>query len=122
MTLEEKMQQWAKIRAKIDGLKLAIAPLEEEIKTAVLISGDTVEAKARPLVSEVIVQAKYSKGRGSYNWENIAVRLKPDQEIIDKHSKVTVSWLKVCQAVGYSDELKGQHYTPGTPSVSLKLL
>lgn len=65
--------------------------------------------------------ARYSKGRGRYDYESIVSELQPDEEIIARHSTVHIDWRKIVVEVGAPKALLEKHYTPGTPTVSLKL-
>lgn len=65
--------------------------------------------------------AVYSDGRGSYDYEAIAKILEPDPELIERHSRVSVDWRKVCEEAGMTEELKEKFYRPGKPYVSLKI-
>ncbi len=47
--------------------------------------------------------------------------LEPDDEVVKRNSKVVVDWRKVCDEAGASDEVKQRFYTPGTPTVSIKI-
>lgn len=106
MNLSEKMNKWEELKAEVDAI-------EDEIKAEVLALAKTQKVGK--------VTATYSAGRGSYDYEQMAMRLEPEQEVIDKNTKPVTDWRKVCEDAGATDELKEKFYKPGTPYVSLKL-
>lgn len=100
------MQVWGEYQKRADELAA-------EIKEEVLALGTTQK------VENVI--ATYNSGRGTYDYQSIAMRLEPDQEIVDANTKPVTDWKKVCEDAGMTEEIKEKFYTPGSPSVSLKL-
>ncbi len=106
MNLAEKLNKWAELQAQADALKseiiIEVMQLRQSIKTDKVI-------------------ATYSDGRGSFDYESMAMSIEPEDEIIRKHSKTVVDWRKVCEESGVTDEVKAKFYTPGTPYVSLKI-
>ena len=106
MNLSEKMERWGQLRAELDTL-------EVEIQSEVL--GLQKTQKVGP------VTATYSGGRGSYNYEAMGLALQPGADLVQGYSKMVVDWRKVCDAVGVDADVRLRYYTPGTPSVSLKL-
>jgi hypothetical protein len=104
--LAEKMERWA-------ALKEAADKLEAEIKEEVMALGKTQKANG--------VTATYSNGRGSYDYESMAMKLEPDTEVVQEHSTVKVNWRAVCEATDGYEDAKEFFYKPGSPYVSVKL-
>lgn len=105
-TLAERMLLWGQ-------LKLQLLEVEEKIKAQVMEVKETQEAGR--------VRAVYSEGRGSYDWKNMADFIVPNEEILSKFTTQSTDWKKVCEATGVPDEIKQNHYSPGKPTVSLKI-
>lgn len=59
--------------------RLRMEAAEKKIKEAVLEQGNSVTLHD--------VEAKYTKGRRSTSWKNVAVACDPPQELIDEHTK-----------------------------------
>ena len=114
------LHSWGMIQGKIDKL------LEEQKPFTELIERLTLEAGVDIPLGYWGVTAKWSAGRGRYDWRAIGGVLEHDRNlsatVIDKHSKVTINWRAACAEVGYPDALAQEHYAPGTPSVRIKLL
>ena len=106
MTLKQKMEQWRDLQTQADALA-------EEIKAEVFELRQTIKADG--------VVATYSKGRGSYDYEALAMSLEPDDYIVERYTVKRVDWRKVVEDIGATDDLKAKFYTPGKPYVSLKL-
>ena len=106
MNLSEKLKQWRDLQEQADALA-------EEIKAEVLELKQTIKGDG--------VVATYGKGRGSYDYESLAMRLEPDDEIVERYSTTKVNWRKVVDELQPPDDLKEKFYTPGKPYVSLKI-
>lgn len=104
--LAEKIERWAKLQVEADILAAEITEevmaLKQTVKTGSAI-------------------ATYSEGRGSYDYEEIAKYIEPDDEVVKRNSKVVVDWRKVCEESGLTEDVKQKFYKPGKPYVSLKL-
>jgi hypothetical protein len=121
MNLAEKLETWQVLRTQIQDL-------EDEIREEVLRLGQS-QRVGRSV-------ARYTKGRGSYDYPSIAKELEaaysqigPDAlakyQAIVKHDTVAttrIDWRKVCEDAGVDDSLKSKHYTAGEPSVSLAIV
>lgn len=107
--LSEAMRRWVE-------LKQEMIELEKVIMPAVLSGEQTVSAWG--------MKAKYSGGRGAYNWQAISVSVAAPQEVIDSKTvtKIVIDWKSVAEAVGYPADVKDANYTPGNPSVTLELV
>ncbi len=107
MNLAERMTRWEELRSEADRL-------ESEIKDEVLLLGKTQTVGN--------VTATYSKGRGTYDYASIVQILEPEQEVVEKHTKVTLDWKAIAEESGMTDEIKERFYTPADKAtVSLKL-
>lgn len=101
--LYSKMSEWKKLKKRLDAL-------EDEIKLEIGDDGETTKFDGvRVLVSS----------KGSYDYEGLAMRLEPDEEVIEKNKKV--DWAKVCEEIGYEEELKKKFYKVGKRSISISL-
>lgn len=107
-TLADKMVRWGALQGET-------AALEAEIRAEVMALQQTQKAGN--------VVATYGQGRGVYDYQAIAATLEPDDNLVERHTKVvtSVDWRGLCGAAGMTDELKARFYTPGAPYVSLKL-
>lgn len=106
MTLAQKLHQWGELKRQLDSL-------EADIQAEVL------ELKQSQSVGDVV--ATYTIGRGSYNYEEIVRKVGASKVIIESHSKYVTDWKAVCEEIYIPPEVKAEYYTPGTPSVRLKL-
>ena len=104
---------------RINELKANQAKLTKQIERETLEFGRDIELSRQ-------VVAKWSAGKGHYDWRAIGGVLEHDRNlsatVIDSHSKVVTNWRAACKEVGYPESLAKEHYTPGTPSVKIKLL
>ena len=130
MTLSEKMRRLAEVSQEIEALTATLLDekrdLEEEVKAEVLVLGQSIAVDN--------VTAKYSKGRGRYDYagayedvmseveevEDVATasQLKDTHiEIIRKFDEKAwcVDWLGKVSA----ENLFKEHYMAGNPSVSI---
>ena len=105
MNLSDMMTRWGQLWQEMDAL-------ERGIKAEVLALQQT--QKVGP------VTVTYDSGRGKYDYVAMAGELRPSTDIVAMYSHTEVDWRKVCDAVGASEELRQKHYTPGTPSVTIK--
>ena len=106
MNLAEKMDEWGILKYRADML-------ERQIKEEVLQLSSSQ--------SVGIVTARYSKGRGSYDYEQIARVVEPNIEIVEKHRKISYDWKSICEESGASKKEMEMFYKEGSPSVTLKL-
>ena len=106
MNLSEKMSRWEQLRREADVL-------ENEIKDEVLALAKTQKVGN--------VTATFSNGRGSYDYEAMAMKIEPDQEIVDRNTKTVTDWRKVCEEASAPEEIRALFYKAGTPYVSVKL-
>lgn len=121
MNLAEKMETWRILHSQ------AVA-LEDEIREEVLQLGKSQR------VGQVL--ARYTSGRGSYDYPKITEAARKAYEAIGPEALakfdetvaaltkkiVTVDHRAICERVGASEDLKAQFYTPGKPSVSLAIV
>jgi hypothetical protein len=111
MNLAEKMSRWADLKAEADKIEFEI---EQEVRAL---------KKPQSLATPVgQVKANYSKGRGTYDYPSLALKLNPPKRVIEEYSQWVTDWKKVCDFVGFTAELKAQFYTEGNPAFSLKLI
>ena len=106
MELTEKMARWEK-------LMLEAELLGEEIKQEVDKLGKNQ--------SYGKVTVKISNGKGSYDYEAMAMREEPDEDQIKECTKEVIDWKALCESCGVSDTTKKLFYTPGKKLVSIKL-
>ena len=106
MTTQEKLATWSNLVRQADALKSEI--LSE------LGEGEEIKIPG--------AKAYTSPGRGTYAYEEMAMRLEPEQEVIYRYTKTVVDWKAVCDEVGYDDELKKKFYTPGKLTKKVELL
>lgn len=124
MKLSEKMKRLAQVSQEIEELTAHLLDekheLEAEIKAEVLELGQSIEVDN--------VKAKYSKGRGRYDWKATVEEAKPpagDLQNRLRYNSVVASFTEVVEKVDYTKiakelELDGKaHYKSGTPSVSI---
>ena len=106
-TLSEKMAALENLTDQVDALK-------KEIEDEVMALGQSQQVGR-------VKATLYPQGRGSWDWENMAKMLEPDEELIDKHTevKVTVKWNKIADELNPPEDFKLKFYTPGTPFVSV---
>ena len=104
--LKEKMAEWRKLQLQADRLA-------DEIKQEVLQLGVTIKTDG--------VVASYSKGRGRYNYQPMVAELRPPTSLIEKFTKPKIDWRKIAEAMQPTDDVKERYYSPGSPSVALKL-
>jgi len=105
-TLKEKLERWRDLQRQADALA-------EEIKAEVMQLQQTIKADG--------VVATYGKGRGSYDYEALAMRLEPDSGIIQRYTITRVDWRKVVDELEPPEDLKMKFYKSGKPYVSLRL-
>lgn len=122
MTLSGKMQRLADIQKEIKELTEHLldekSELESEIKSEVLQLGQTIETDT--------LKAKYSNGRGKYDWEQAVKDKEPDNESEKmKYKSVLSKFTKITKKVDYTKiakelDIDGKdYYTAGNPSVSI---
>jgi hypothetical protein len=107
MELTQKMARWQE-------LILEAETLEKEIAEEVDKLGKNQE------YGRVVV--KISGGKGSYDWEQMAMREEPDEDQIKEHTKSVIDWKALCESCGVSDNTKKLFYTAGKKSISVKLI
>lgn len=112
--LREKM---TRLRDLTDLYGPVVAEMEqlEKIITATLL---TIDEKDVPFVPRLC--PKYSEGRGSYDWEAIALALGVPQPVLDKHTTPSVAWRPACMEVGVPMDIQMENYRPGKRSVKLE--
>ena len=108
-TLAEKMKVY-------EELTDTLASLEKEIKDEVMSLGSSQNVGR-------VKATFYPNGKGSWNWEDMAKSLEPDDELVEKYTevKVTVKWNKLVDELAPPDDFKEKFYTAGTPFVSLSV-
>lgn len=130
MTLSEKMKRLAEVSKEIEALTAHLLDekqeLEAEVKAEVLELGQSIQIES--------VTAKYSKGRGRYDYDaayrETMVGIEEEQDVDvanqlrDKHTEVvrkfdTKSWLIDWLGKRSAESLFAEHYTAGKPSVSI---
>ena len=130
MTLSEKMKRLAEVSQEIEALTTHLLDekrdLESEVKSEVLELGQSIEVEN--------VTAKYSKGRGRYDYagayEDVMSGVEEIEDVAtaiqlkDKHTEIIrkfdekawcIDWLGKVSA----ESLFEEHYTAGNPSVSI---
>ena len=130
MTLSEKMRRLAEVSQEIEALTATLLDekrdLENEIEAEVLELGQSIAVDN--------VTAKYSKGRGGYDYagayEDVMSGVEEMEDVVtasqlkDKHTEIVrkfdekawcIDWLGKVSA----ENLFKQHYTAGSPSVSI---
>lgn len=113
-SLKKKLETWAKLRKEMDKL-------EQSIKSDVLSKKETVRHGG--------AVAKYSNGRGSYDYERAITEKRENGELtksavenaLEVATEVVVDWRRVCQAVGLTLEQGSRYYKPGNPIASIGL-
>lgn len=106
--LQKKIERWQ--RAAREAKQL-----ETEIKK--MMSGNegvTIEVEGARVIFN-------PTGKGTYDYEALAMRLEPDTSVIEEYTASKVDWRGVCQHEGYTDEMLEQHYHPGKPTTTFKL-
>ena len=119
------MSEAIKVTACFDNpSELAHAMLEWEQKREEL---DELESKIKATVMRMEktqtvgrVKAQYTKGRGKYDYAGAGEQV--EKGIVDKYTEIVpettkTDWRAVCKEAGVEVP-----YTPGTPSVSLKVV
>lgn len=102
--LMDKMTRWEALRREADEL-------ETQIKAAVMQIGHT-QAWGK-------VKAEYSNGRGTYDWEAVARQSNIPEATVEMFTFPRIDWRALCQ---YEQLDPAAHYTPGTPTVYVKLM
>lgn len=92
--------------ARYEILKRELVHLEEELKKIAERDGS---------FSFGLVKVTKNKGRKSYNYE--AVGIKADLEIIEKNTKESTDWKKVCTEAG----IEAPVLKTGDPTVTIKI-
>lgn len=105
-TLPDLMRRWGMLSAEL-------AMIEAVIKAEVL------ELQQSQTVGNV--RASYSQGRGSYNYEALARTQHLDPLLIASFAKEVIDWKGVVDCLQVDEEIRRQYYTPGVPTVSIKL-
>ena len=117
MNVIAALQEWEMYERQIKKLR------ERQAKFAEIVKRETLTAKHDYQVGELVV-AKWSAGRGQHDWHAIAEEL--DQVAVinaaSQFAKVTTDWHGLCKHIGFPDDIKNRYYTPGKPSVRIKLL
>ena len=106
MILTEMMEKYAQLRQEADVLEKAIQAEVQKLKTTI-VHGN--------------VRASYSAGRGSYNYQAIALEAQVPEELLTVHTHLVTDWRAACMAIVLPGEVYRKHYTPGTPTVTIKL-
>jgi hypothetical protein len=106
MTLTEMMEKYAQLRQEADVLEKAIRAEVQKLKTTIVHQN---------------VRASYSCGRGSYDYEAIAREAQVPEALIAVHTRLITDWRAACMAIVLPGEVYRKHYTPGTPTVTIKL-
>lgn len=108
MTLSDKLRIWGKMKAHLTRI-------EEDIKQEVLALKKTQQVGN--------VTAKYHEGRGFNDYPKIAAALSISKERIEAftETKSVIDWISLFTEVKIPEDIRRKYYTPGKPSVNLKL-
>ena len=99
--LSKLMLEWGDKRAELDTI-------EAQIEKEVLLIGKTYTVGN--------IRASYSGGRTTKDYE--AVKSLVPQEIVEKHSSVTVAWAKACEEAG----IEAPEKSKTEPGVTVKFI
>lgn len=108
MDIQTQLQEWAERELRIKKAQEENDQLKKQIEAIVLASNLEVRLESGP---KCILTSK-----GTYEWENIAKSLEPDDEIITKWTEIR--WNKIAEELGSLDKealenRKKLYYTEG---------
>ena len=110
MSLTDLMSYWKDLQTKI-------APLEEEaVAVETVIQAEVMRLAATQKYNGVV--ASYTIGQGRYDYEVAALDAHASIKDIAMFTTPVIDWRKVCKQIHAPLE---PFYTPGTPSVRVKL-